>query len=279
MRFGASARLSVVPTWQRYTDPPSIERHVQPLPPHLAELDGVTLVQVSDLHVGRYMRGELWEAHVARINALRPDLVVITGDAMDWARRYEDDFVDPLDALEPRVAALAILGNHDFYFGADRLTKGYRRSKTVRLLRGERWSSDALPGLAVWGVDDPMTSLTTSARYPALRRWAAAELDPMQYNVLLSHRPDAFRFAPELGFDLQLSGHTHGGQIVVAPWGKKLHIASVLGPWDQGPFAARSARLYVSRGLGFAGVPYRRDCPTEITVHELRAAEATALAS
>ncbi len=267
-----------MPRWQRYTDPPSIERHVHPVPAHLASLDGVTIVQVSDLHVGRYMRGELWEAHVARINALAPDLVVITGDAMDWARWYEEDFVAPLDALAPRVAALAILGNHDFYFGAGRLAAGYARSKTVRLLRGERWESDALAGLSIWGIDDPMTSLTMSATYPSLRRWAADELDPNRFNLLLSHRPDAFEYAPELGFDLQLSGHTHGGQIVVAPWGRKLHIASVLGPWDQGAFEARSARLYVSRGLGFAGVPYRRDCPTEITVHELRAERPLAMA-
>lgn len=258
--------------WQRYTDPPSIERHVVPLPAHLAALDGTRVVQVSDLHVGRYMRAEHWAAHIERINALAPDLVVITGDAMDWARRYEEDYVEPLDGLEPRIAALAILGNHDFYFGADRLARGYRRSRSVRVLRGERWESDALPGLSIWGIDDPMSSLTASARYPRLRTWADGALDPRRYNVLLSHRPDAFRYAPELGFDLQLSGHTHGGQIVVAPWGKKLHIASVLGPWDQGAFDARDARLYVSRGLGFAGVPCRRDCPTEITVHELRVA-------
>jgi predicted MPP superfamily phosphohydrolase len=218
------------------------------------------------------MRAELWAAHIARINALAPDLVVITGDAMDWARRYEQDYLEPLALLAPRVATLAILGNHDFYFGADRLAAGYRRSGTVRVLRGQVWSSDALPGLRVFGIDDPMTPLTMRARYDKLASWAKRELDPSRYNVLLSHRPDAFHVAPSLGFDLQLSGHTHGGQIVVSvPWGRRWHVASVLGPWDQGAFHARRSRLYVSRGLGFAGVPYRKDCPSEITVHELRA--------
>ncbi|HEY8431429.1 MAG TPA: hypothetical protein VIL20_23775, partial [Sandaracinaceae bacterium] len=169
--------------------------------------------------------------------------------------------------------ALAILGNHDFYFGAERLARGYARSKTVKLLRGERWASDALPGLRVWGIDDPMTPLAWRAPYDALSRWAERELDPGCYNLLPSHRPDAFHVAPKLGFDLQLSGHTHGGQIVLsAPFGRRWHIASVLGPWDRGAFASRKSRLYVSRGLGFAGVPYRRDCPSEITVHELRLA-------
>jgi uncharacterized protein len=257
--------------WQRHVDPASIDRVVHPLSPHHVRLDGTRIVQVSDLHIGRYMRAEQWSAHIDRINALEPDLVVITGDAMDWAKRYEEDYIEPLDRLAPRVAALAILGNHDFYFGADRLADDYRRSRTVRVLRGEKWESDAIAGLSVWGIDDPMTSLSTRARYDNLRSFGET-LDPSRYNLLLSHRPDAFHVAPDVGFDLQLSGHTHGGQIVVsAPWGKRWHVASVLGPWDRGAFAARTSRLYVNRGLGFAGVPYRRDCPTEITVHELRA--------
>lgn len=265
-----------MPRWQVHTDPADLEHHEVPLPAHLAHLDGTRVVQVSDLHVGRYMRAEHWAAHIAAINALEPDLVVITGDAMDFSPRYEEDYLEPLEALEPRVAALAILGNHDFYFGDRRLAAGYARGP-VRLLRGERWESDALPGLSVWGIDDPMTSLTGRARYRGLRGWAETELDPSRFNLLLSHRPDAFHYAPELGFDLQLSGHTHGGQIVIAPWGRPLHIASVLGRWDRGAFSVtpqpeRSARLYVSRGLGFAGVPYRRNCSTEITVHQLRAA-------
>ncbi len=261
-------------TWQTHVDPPVVEHVVHPLAPAHARLHGTRIVQVSDLHVGRYMRAEHWAAHVARVNALRPDLVVVTGDAMDWARRYEEDYVEPLRELAPRVASLAILGNHDFYFGAERLAAGYRRSKTVELLRGSRWESEALPGLSVWGIDDPMTPLATRAPYTSLRGWADRELDPSRYNLLLSHRPDAFALAPRLGFDLQLSGHTHGGQIVLsAPFGgRRWHVASVLGPWDRGSFVERRSRLYVSRGLGFAGIPYRRACPSEITIHELRLA-------
>jgi predicted MPP superfamily phosphohydrolase len=261
-----------------------VDEVVHPLPEGLGHLDGTRIVQVSDLHVGRYMRAEHWARHIARLNALRPDLVVITGDAMDWARRYEDDYVTPLASLDPRVATVAILGNHDFYFGAERLARAYHQASDVVVLRGDSFRTDALPGLVVWGMDDPMTPLALSARYPRLRRWASSELDPSEYNVLLSHRPDAFRYAPSLGFDLQLSGHTHGGQIVMtAPWGGRLHIASILGRWDQGEFDARGSdrvsRLYVNRGLGFAGVPYRRDCPSEITVHTLVDARASSRAA
>jgi predicted MPP superfamily phosphohydrolase len=267
--------LRLVQRWQGHEDPAELEHVAHPLPDSLAHLDGTRIVQVSDLHAGRYFRADTWAAHIERINALEPDLVVITGDAMDWSRRYEEDYVEPLSLLEPRVACLAILGNHDFYFGPERLARGYARSKNVTLLRGRRFETDALRGLSIWGFDDPMTSLAFPSTYPNVRSWAQRELDASRYNVLLSHRPDAFRYAPELGFDLQLSGHTHGGQIVVtAPWGKRMHIASVLGPWDRGEFthqrSERVSRLYVNRGLGFAGVPYRRECPTEITVHELR---------
>ena len=265
-------------TWQTHDEPAEIENVTHPLPSGLTHLNGTRIVQISDLHAGRYFRADTWARHIDRINALNPDLVVITGDAMDWARRYEEDYIEPLDRLSPRIATLSILGNHDFYFGAERLARGYARSKNVVLLRGQRFETDALPGLSIWGFDDPMTPLALPSRYPELRSWAARELDSSRYNVLLSHRPDAFRYAPELGVDVQLSGHTHGGQIVVtAPWGKRVHIASVLGPWDRGEFTsqkqtARVSRLYVNRGLGFAGVPYRRECPTEITVHELKAA-------
>lgn len=257
--------------WQRHTDPAVIDHHRVSLPSALAHLDGTRIVQLSDIHIGRYLQADGWNAHIERVNALAPDLVVITGDAMDWARKYEADYREPLARLDPRITTLAILGNHDFYFGADRLADAYRESGCVEVLRGDRWESDTLPGLSVWGIDDPMTSLTSRARYPRLRRWAEDELDPSRFNLLLSHRPDAFRYAPDLGFDLQLSGHTHGGQVVVAPWGKRLHISNVLGPWDQGVFEERESRLYVSRGLGFAGLPYRRGCPTEITLHELAA--------
>jgi predicted MPP superfamily phosphohydrolase len=276
--------LDVVERWQRHDEPARVDHVLHPLSAAQVHLDGTRIVQVSDLHVGRYMRAEHWAAHIARINALSPDLVVITGDAMDWARRYEEDYAAPLRLLDPRVATLAILGNHDFYFGADRLARVYREVSDVVVLRGEAFESGALPGLVIWGTDDPMTPLTLPSRYPALRRWASSALDPSRYNVLLSHRPDAFRYAPRLGFDLQLSGHTHGGQIVMtAPWGARFHIASFLGRWDRGEFDAprddRLSRLYVNRGLGFAGVPYRRDCPSEITVHTLMDARGVARAA
>lgn len=257
---------------------------VHPLPHALSHLHGTRIVQVSDLHIGRYMRAEHWAAHIDAINALGPDLVVITGDAMDWARRYEDDYVAPLARLEPRVATIAILGNHDFYFGGDRLAGAYRDASDIVVLRGDTFRTDSLPGLTVWGMDDPMTPLALPSRYPKLQRWASSALDPGEYNLLLSHRPDAYRYAPALGFDLQLSGHTHGGQIVMtAPWGRRIHIASVLGPWDRGEFShvhtERVSRLYVNRGLGFAGVPYRRDCPSEITVHTLVDSDTSAQAA
>lgn len=267
--------------WQRHDEPAEIEHVVFPVRAALGHLVGTKIVQISDLHVGRFFRADTWARHIARIHSLSPDLVVITGDAMDWARRYEADYIEPLSELSPRVATLAILGNHDFYFGAERLARGYARAGNVVLLRGARFETDALPGLSIWGMDDPMSPLAFPSRYPELQSWARRDLDPNRLNVLLSHRPDAFRLAPELGFDLQLSGHTHGGQIVVqVPWGRRVHVASVLGPWDRGAFTAgraraehpRVSRLYVNRGLGFAGVPYRRDCPTEITLHELVAA-------
>jgi hypothetical protein len=264
--------------WQRHTDPAHIEEIYEELPAHLAHLHGTKIVQVSDLHIGRYHRAEQWADNIAVINSLSPDLVVITGDAMDWPRRYEPDYVEPFRLLNPRVAVLAILGNHDFYFGPNRLTRVYKQDTHAVLLRGDRWESDALKGLVVWGIDDPMTPLSAPSDYPKLQEWAARGMDPAKYHVLLSHRPDAFPLAAKLGFDLQLSGHTHGGQLSFElPSGRRVHIASVLGPYDRGRFsrdkavaaAAPKSHLYVNRGLGYTGVPYRRDCPSEVTLVRL----------
>jgi predicted MPP superfamily phosphohydrolase len=242
------------------------------LRPNLARLRGTRIVQISDLHVGPYFRADTFAAHIARIRELDPHLVVITGDAMDWSRRYESDYVEPLRRLEARCAVLAILGNHDFYFGARRLSQVYREQTHVRVLRNQVFTTDALPGLHVWGIDDPMTALSQPAAYPFVNE-VGPKLDPGGFHVLLSHRPDAFPTAAQAGFDLQLSGHTHGGQISYASVFGRLHVSRVLGPFDRGQFGLQGrrglSRLYVNRGLGYTAIPYRRDCHTEISLHEL----------
>lgn len=259
-----------MPGWTNHRDPPEVERISHPLPSHLERLHGARIVQVSDLHVGRYFRAETWAANIERIHALEPDLVVITGDAMDWARKYEADYIEPLKNLEARCAVLAILGNHDFYFGARRLTRSLAENTQVKLLRNQRFDTDALPGLTVWGIDDPMSRLSQPAVYPQLEAFGR-ERDPQRYNLLLSHRPDAFPTASAQGFDLQLSGHTHGGQVNYQTVFGRFHFSRIMGRFDRGLFhlSNQPGRLYVNRGLGYTGLPYRRDCHTEITVHEL----------
>ncbi len=262
-----------MPAWTNHRDPPEIEYIAHALPADLSHLAGTRIVQISDLHVGRYFRAETFAENIERIHALRPDLVVITGDAMDWARKYESDYIEPLKTLEARHGVLAILGNHDFYFGAQRLTQVIAEKTQVRLLRNARFETAALPGLTVWGIDDPMSNLSQPGRYPQLEEWGRG-LDPNHFNLLLSHRPDAFPTAAAAGFDLQLSGHTHGGQVNYETVFGRFHFSRIMGRFDRGMFHIPGARgrLYVNRGLGYTALPYRRDCHTEISVHELLAA-------
>jgi len=259
-----------MPAWTNHRDPAEIEHVSHALPDHLAHLSGTRVVQISDLHVGRYFRSETFAANIERIHGLKPDLVVITGDAMDWSRKYESDYIEPLKTLEARHGVLAILGNHDFYFGARRLTRVMSESTEVQLLRNQRFETGALAGLTVWGIDDPMSNLSQPAKYPQLETWRR-EVDPARFNLLLSHRPDAFPIAAESGFDLQLSGHTHGGQVNYETVFGRFHFSRIMGRFDRGMFHSpkQRGRLYVNRGLGYTGLPYRRDCHTEITVHEL----------
>lgn len=261
-----------MPAWTSHRDPAEIEHIVHTVPAELAHLAGTRIVQISDLHVGRYFRAETFAANIERIHALDPDLVVITGDAMDWSRKYESDYIEPLATLQARHGVLAILGNHDFYFGAERLTRVIKEKTEVELLRNKPFETAGLAGLTVWGIDDPMSNLSQPARYPQLEAWAP-KLDPDRFNLLLSHRPDAFPVAAKAGFDLQLSGHTHGGQVNYETVFGRFHFSRIMGRFDRGMFHIPGARgqLYVNRGLGYTGLPYRRDCHTEISVHELLA--------
>ncbi len=269
-----------MPGWTNHRDPAEIEHVRHALPAHLEHLAGTRVVQISDLHVGRYFRSETFAANIERIHGLSPDLVVITGDAMDWARKYESDYIEPLKTLEARHGVLAILGNHDFYFGARRMTRVIAESTDVRLLRNQCFDTEGLAGLTVWGIDDPMSNLSQPAAYPQLEAWKR-ELDPQRFNLLLSHRPDAFRTAARAGFDLQLSGHTHGGQVNYQTVFGRFHFSRIMGQFDRGMFHLPNHRgcLYVNRGLGYTGLPYRRDCHTEITVHELVASSSEVVAA
>jgi uncharacterized protein len=220
-------------------------------------LSGFTIAQISDLHVGPSIREREVRRVVEQTNALRPDLVAITGDLVDGDVRQLRSAVGELSGLSARHGVVFVTGNHEYYSGAAEWKAELRRLG-IRVLSGERIAvGDAGASFDLAGVDD--WSVSQGAQLaPAL-----AGRDPDRSLVLLAHQPRGVPEAVRAGVELQLSGHTHGGQLF--PF--NLLVAAVF-PYVRGlyPHAEddRRGHVYVSRGTGYWGPPMRLGSPPEI---------------
>jgi uncharacterized protein len=229
-------------------------------------LDGFTIVQLTDLHVGMTIGRAFVQRVVDRANRLSPDLIALTGDLVDGTvEDLRDDFA-PIGELRARRGVYAITGNHEYYAGADPWIAELRRLG-VRVLRNERVTiGDGAASFDLAGVDDH-----GAARYAGHGEDIAAAVagrDPSRALVLLAHQPRQVRRAMHHGVDLQLSGHTHGGQLW--PWHYLVRIQQ--GGLLAGRYQFGGTQLYVSRGCGYWGPPVRLLAPLEITRVILRAA-------
>ena len=232
------------------------------LPPALS---GFTLAQVSDLHVGPTIR----ERHVRRVvdltNALRPDAVVITGDLVDGSVAELRSATAHLARLRAPHGVWFVTGNHEYYSGArawlEELARyGVRPLRNERVTIGDRGPGGASFDLA--GVDDWSVARAEDDAWPALDR-ATAGRDPDRALVLLAHQPRGVAEAARAGVELQISGHTHGGQIF--PW--SLVVGAVF-PYYKGLYqhreGGRPGQIYVSCGAGYWGPPLRLGAPAEV---------------
>ena len=228
---------------------PYVKRVRVPLAKLPAGADGYTIVQLTDVHIGRVLGGRFAEDVVAKVNALEPDLIVITGDLIDGRLEELRPHVEPLRRLRARDGVYAVTGNHEYYWNAGPWLE-HLRSLGLRMLHNEHVRIADSFELA--GVDD------SSATEDVPR--AVAGCDPALPLVLLAHHPRTVARAATAGVDLQLSGHTHGGQLLPLGWLSRLFDPRVAG---LGRFGA--TWLYVSEGTGFWGPPMRVGTSSEIT--------------
>lgn len=215
-------------------------------------LDGTKIVHLTDLHIGPTIGRDFIADLVRRTNALEPDLIAITGDLADGdAERLKDD-VAPLAELRARRGVYFVPGNHDYYSGIGPWLERVR-SLGIRVLVNERVEireGDAAFDLV--GIDD-------ATGRPDLDH-ALAGRDPARASVLLAHRPSVVEQAAARGIGLQLSGHTHGGQIW--PWRLAIFLRE---PYADGMHLHRDKTwIFVSRGCGYWGPPMRVGAPPEI---------------
>ncbi|WP_242394543.1 metallophosphoesterase [Anaeromyxobacter oryzisoli] len=229
------------------------------LPPALS---GFTIAQITDLHVGPTIRAREVRRVVEQTNALRPDLVAITGDLVDGSVRELGEAVSHLAALRARHGVYFVTGNHEYYSGVEEWI-AYLRRLGVRVLRNERVAiGDAGASLDLAGVDDWSAGRFGNGHGVDLPR-ALAGRDPARSLVLLAHQPRGVPEAIGAGVELQLSGHTHGGQLF--PF--NLLVAAAY-PYVKGLYALEEAgtrgHVYVSRGTGYWGPPMRLGSPPEL---------------
>ena len=223
------------------------------------ELDGFRIVQLSDIHIGPILGRDFARELVRRVAALEPDLIAVTGDLVDGDVRHLRDEVAPFAELAAPQGVWFVTGNHDYYSGADRWVDQARKLG-MRVLRNQRASiGDGSASFDLAGVEDYHAHLVQPDWREDLDA-ALAGRDPARALVLLAHDPSTFKRASQLGVDLQLSGHTHGGQI----WPFR-YLVRLAVPFVAGLYERNGAKLYVSRGSGFWGPPMRLFSPAEIT--------------
>lgn len=233
-----------------------VEVRVRGLP---AALSGFTIAQISDIHVGPTIKRDFVEAMVARVNQLDADVVAITGDLVDGSVRELSHHTEPLSTLASRHGTYVVTGNHEYYSGAHGWIRELRRLGAHVLLNEHVVLEHDGAVVALAGVTD------YSAHHfdPAHRsdpHSAIAGAPAHAVKVLLAHQPRSAAAAADAGYDLQLSGHTHGGQFW--PWN---HFVRLQQPFTAGLERLGKMWLYISSGTGYWGPPMRFGIPSEIT--------------
>jgi predicted MPP superfamily phosphohydrolase len=241
-----------------------VERLALAFPELPAGLEGLRLVQLSDLHRSHTVgEAEIGRA-VERANALMPDVVVLTGDYITHALGYADSCAAALAGLRAPLGRFAILGNHDHYAGADIVAAALGRAGFT-VLRNEAHPVER-GGDRLWvvGVDDVLAHQADLAG--ALRGVPSSA-----FKVALIHEPDVAEVTARYPVQLQLSGHSHGGQIRLPGIGA-LHLPRMARRYPMGLYRIGGLQLYTNRGVGRLQPAVRINCPPEITLITLRRA-------
>lgn len=230
-------------------------------------LVGFSMAQISDIHVGPTIRTRYLQRIVDRVNALGADLVAITGDLVDGSVKELGHHVAPLAQLSSTYGTFFVTGNHEYYSGAhswiDKL-----RSLGIQVLMNEhvvidhRLDSQDVEAakVVVAGVSDHSAHHFDESHRSDPHAAMAHAPEHAFFKLLLAHQPRSAAAAAEAGFDLQLSGHTHGGQFW--PWGYFVRFQQ---PFTAGLHRMKALWVYTSRGTGYWGPPKRFGAPSEIT--------------
>jgi predicted MPP superfamily phosphohydrolase len=234
-------------------------------------LHGFTIAQISDVHVGSQIKRKQVGAIVEAVNGLNADLIAVTGDLVDGSVRELGPEIAPLGRLSARYGAFLVTGNHEYYSGEGAWTAEFRRLGLCVLLNEHVVVRHEGASVVIAGVTDYSSHHFNPAHRsdPVAALWGAPA--DAATRILLAHQPRSAMAAAQAGFDLQLSGHTHGGQFW--PWNLFVRFQQ---PFTAGLHRLKHLWVYISRGTGYWGPPNRFGAPSEITLLKLVAAPAIA---
>lgn len=234
-----------------------VEVPIDGLPP---SLHGFTIAQISDIHVGPTIKHGYLKAIVDRVNAMQPDVIAVTGDLVDGSVARLAPHTAPLAQLSARYGTYFVTGNHEYYAGAQTWIAEVRRLGLKVLLNEHVVLKHGGALLVLAGVTDYSAHHFDETHRSDPRAALAGAPPEAAVRILLAHQPRSSPAAADAGFDLQISGHTHGGQFF--PWN---FFVPMQQPYTAGLHRLGKMWVYVSRGTGYWGPPKRFGAPSEIT--------------
>jgi len=273
-RFLKSASLTAASTlgfagygFSNALDLPGVRRHRLDLPNLPTEWEGLSILQISDVHAGPYMDADRMMRMRDMAGRLNPDIIVFTGDQMDRRDSDADIFVQGFSGISAPMGVWGILGNHDHFINPRRSEWALEAAGIQPLVNSAVTFERSGASLALIGIED------LQAREGRAPDFSLIEKYPTSFRICLCHQPQGWHQAAAAGAHLTISGHTHGGQIALT--GRTLNVARFSTRYIAGPYRRDEAFLYVSRGVGVGAVPVRVGAPPEIDLLTLRCTAAS----
>ncbi len=224
------------------------------------ELHGFTIAQISDIHVGPTIKQGYLDAIVDKVNRLNPHIVAVTGDLVDGSVKKLARHTQPLSRLKSAYGSYFVTGNHEYYSGAHGWIDELRRLGVQVLLNEHVLVHHEGASVLIAGVTDYTAHYFDPQHKSCPHTALNGAPEQVGTKLLLAHQPRSAMAAADAGFDLQLSGHTHGGQFL--PWNFFVRLQQ---PFTAGLNRFKNLWVYTSRGTGYWGPPKRLGAPSEIT--------------
>ncbi len=228
-----------------------------------AEFNGFSIGLISDIHSSVFMTKEQMTEYAGVMNDLKTDIITVTGDLVNSEADEVYPFAEAFSALKAPLGVYGVLGNHDFYTRKVDIVAQETEQAGIKLLRNQHILLERnSQKLALIGIDDTSSFRNSIPFFNS----AIRGIEPGIPSLLMCHRPIFFDHASTRNVDLMLSGHTHGGQVVFGKIGTStLTPAGLASRYIAGLYQNNGSQMYVSKGIGTVGVPFRLNCPPEVT--------------